>query len=142
MIPVMQTQFGSPRGNCFAACIASILEVPLRTVPNFCEQENWREATNEWLKPMGLCYLDVTLPGDARDELVRFWQFHVISGDGPRGLRHSVVGFAGEIVHDPHPDGGGVAGDLEYGLLICNEPMRHCSVRGVNPEGAANETVA
>lgn len=116
------------RDSCFAACIASILEIP--KAPNFCHlpgRENWREVVNEWLAPLGLAYWDVTLPGDARDELVRFWGDHVISGNGPRGHRHSVVGHAGEIVFDPHPEGGGLIGspeEWEYGLLIATHPTR------------------
>ena len=123
MKPQQQTTFGSGHGNCFAACIASILEVPLSTVPNFCERKNWREATNDWLTKFGLFYIDVTLPDDARDEMIRYCGHHVISGDGPRGLRHAVVGWQGRMVFDPHPEGGGVSGDLEYGLLVPLHPV-------------------
>lgn len=35
MKPVMQTIFDSENGNCFSACLASILELPLESVPNF-----------------------------------------------------------------------------------------------------------
>lgn len=108
-------------GNCFATCIASILEVPLDDVPNFCRWDDWLERTCQWLAPRGFFYLDVTLPGDARDELVRFWGYHVIAGDGPRGHRHAVVGLKGEIVWDPHPSRAGLLGephDWEYGLLV------------------------
>ena len=34
MIPVTQTTF-APAGNCLAACLASILEVPIEAIPNF-----------------------------------------------------------------------------------------------------------
>lgn len=109
------------RGNCFATCIASILEAPLAEVPNFCNSDLWRWDLNRWLAPRGLTYVDVSLPGDARDELVEFWGYHVISGDGPRGHRHSVVGLKGEIVWDPHPSRAGLLGkpdDWEFGLLV------------------------
>lgn len=129
MRPNYQTRFGKHRGNCFATCIACLLEVPVDSVPNFCENDNWREATNEWLAQYGLHYQDVTLPGDARDEAVRFWGYHVISGDGPRGLRHSVVGYQGKMIHDPHPEGGGVSGDLEYGLLVVVDPASFMNAR-------------
>jgi len=108
------------RGNCFAACIASILEVSLEEVPNFCNFDDWRWRTNRWLAPRGLAYIDVTLSGDARDLLVKDWGYHVVSGDGPRGHRHSVVGLRGEIVWDPHPSQTGFLGhphEWEYGLL-------------------------
>ena len=125
MIPVTQTiLLGDPsgeRGNCFAACIASILELPIEQVPNFCNHDDWRLRTNEWLSLRGLAYLDVNLVGDARDELVRFWGYHVISGDGPRGVRHAVVGLRGEIVWDPHPTRAGLLDGPEawdYGLFV------------------------
>jgi hypothetical protein len=126
MTPIVQTIFGDgssggERGNCFAACIASILDVPLESVPNFCNWDNWREKVSDWLQPLGYAYIDVMLPGDGRDELVRYWGYHVISGDAPRGLRHSVVGLRGEIAWDPHPSFAGLLGtadDWEFGLII------------------------
>ena len=112
--------------NCFATCIACILERDPSLFPNFCfASQNWREFTNQWLAKYDLFYLDITLPGDLRDELVKFWGWHVISGEGPRGKRHSVVGYKGEIAHDPHPDGGGLLGtaeDWEFGFLISTKP--------------------
>ena len=125
MKPVYQTIFGGDkgvRGNCFAACIASILELLLESVPNFCAKANWREDVDIWLADRNLFYLDCKLPGDLRDELSRFWGYHIISGDGPRGFRHSVVGYAGKMVFDPHPDNTGLTDtDPEYGFLITKE---------------------
>lgn len=34
MIPVDQTTYGHTDGNCFSACVASILEIPIEEVPN------------------------------------------------------------------------------------------------------------
>lgn len=123
MIRVHQTKFGEGAGNCFSACIASLLELPLEEVPFFCADVNWRESTDRWLSPRGYFYMDVTLKGDMRDELCRFWGYHVISGDGPRGLRHSVIGLAGRMVFDPHPSGEGLIGDdFGYGFLVPLDP--------------------
>ena len=67
MIYVVQTQFG-PRGNCFAACAASILEIPLARVPNFVPEHgpDWYEEFCNWLQPMNLSAIfiesDSTLP--------------------------------------------------------------------------------
>lgn len=131
MKPIHQTIFGNgengtPRGNCFAACIASILELSLDEVPNFCARHaDWREAANLWLSDRGLFYVDVNLPGDLRDEHVRFWGYHVISGVSPRNIRHSVVGFGGSMVFDPHPSGAGLLeGEWEYGFLIPKNPVQ------------------
>ena len=113
--------------NCFSTCIACILELPPNGFPNFCFlDDNWQKATNEWLVRLGVFYLDVKLPGDLRDELTKHWGWHVISGEGPRGHRHSVVGRQGQVVYDPYPDGGGLLGepdDWEYGFLIPLNPQ-------------------
>lgn len=43
MKPVDQTTFGFPGGNCFSACIASLLEMPLDDVPYFMHGD-WYDA--------------------------------------------------------------------------------------------------
>lgn len=122
MIPIKQTVLGRG-GNCFAACIASIMELELENVPNFCTNENWREETNKWLSTFGFFYMDFHLAGDLRDELCQYWGYHIIAGDSPRGLRHATVGYRGHIYHDPHPDNNGlVSGDWEYGFIIPRIP--------------------
>ena len=123
MIKTDQTIFDLGKGNCFAACVASILEIPITEVRHFTDGESlhWREEINEWLAERGLFFIDVSLNGDIRDELVRFWGYHLILGESPRrgDIRHAVVGYKGEIVHDPHPSRAGLAGeDWNYGLLV------------------------
>lgn len=81
--------------------------------------------TNVWLKDYGLFYLDIGIPSDQRAEhLFEFAGYHVISGQGPRGCRHSVVGKAGKMVHDPHPSGAGLLTEEEYGFLIPLDPAK------------------
>jgi hypothetical protein len=129
MKPQIQTILGTgkdgePRGNCFATCIASILELPVDSLPNFCETDDWRERANEWLAELGYFYLDVIIPEDMRAELIfQFAGYHVISGVGPRGCRHSVVGLSGKMVHDPHPSGDGLTSEDQYGFLIPFNPV-------------------
>ena len=53
MKPVDQTILTAPGGNCFAACVASILELPLADVPNFCSEERWWNALQIWLCAIG-----------------------------------------------------------------------------------------
>lgn len=36
MKPAMQTKFGEYEGDCFAACIASLFELPIEDVPDLC----------------------------------------------------------------------------------------------------------
>ena len=61
MKPVYQTVFGKHNGNCMSACIASILELELDDVPNFCamhtvEAPMWKHCA-EWLAERGLALI-------------------------------------------------------------------------------------
>lgn len=122
MKPVMQTQFSpdpaSPDvGNCFAACVASILGADLEHVPNFVVADyDWMISANRWLaEHYGLVLVD----RDVADHAMADWNglvngiWCILSGKSPRGDHsHAVVGryhinddghwFS--LVHDPHPD--------------------------------------
>lgn len=116
MKPVYQTQFGANAGNCFQACIASILEMPLKNVPHFMLERDWITAFDSFLARFGL--VSVTLDADQ----VSGWKptgFHLIGGKSPRGkFWHNVVGHNGEIVHDPHPSNDGLRTIRDYTLFV------------------------
>ena len=123
MIQIDQTIFDVGKGNCFAACIASILEIPINDVIHFPNGDcsNWREIINDWLKEKDMFFIDLILPGDMRDEQIKYWGYHIIMGDSPRcgDIRHAVVGYKGEIIFDPHPSRSGLLGtNFTYGLLV------------------------
>ena len=116
MTPVMQTTFGEGSGNCYPACLASILEVSLESIPNFCcdtpKDEDWTLRTQEWLRQFGLGVVTIRyedgmygLPNGA---------LTIATGPSPReGVsRHCVVGRVQiledgrqtiAMLHDPHP---------------------------------------
>ena len=101
MKPVEQTQLTYPDGNCFAACVATLLELPLEAVPDF-KGDGWYDAWLEWLKPRNLTFINFRIdPGDS-------WRppgYSLLAADSPRGKwLHSVVCKDGEIVWDPHPE--------------------------------------
>lgn len=111
MIPVDQDMFYDAsvpterqRGNCWTACIASLLEVPLAEVPNFVQIEEdggqpWWNHTLDYLRDhghrlKGLAHGDEP-PG----------QHYIATGISPRGdgtVRHAVIYLDGELAHDPH----------------------------------------
>jgi hypothetical protein len=122
MKPVKQTKFGPIEGNCFAACIASILEVPIEevTVDNDPNNEKWFDNLQAYLKPKNLFFLEVRIdvakayPLYAMDDV---WCF--LSGKSPRtfegyeNVNHIIVGkihttadhpVVYEFIHDPHPE--------------------------------------
>lgn len=131
MKPVNQTLFGDGSdgtecGNCFPACLASIIEYPLRDIPNFCEdQKHWFQNCNIWLSEFGLSYFDCKMGIDDLEYNSKHWGYHLICGESARGILHNVVGKKGKIVHDPHPSNAGLIGkpeDWSYGLILMRDP--------------------
>lgn len=116
MIPVYQNKIGS-NGSCFASCIASILELPIKDVPNFVEfGKDWMLELWKFLEPKGLTYTSVNFKQHEAPERIPSG-YHIISGYAPRGYRHSVVGFRGQCVHDPFPNGGGLITVDSWGVI-------------------------
>ena len=134
MKPIMQTRFGlpgedgrmaEPPGNCWAACVASILELPLDAVPD--EAEFWRpgmtprqswtlymDHVHRWLHERGLVLIETRVselfyegPSDL------FTPYCILSGPSPRNpaVSHAVVGRGIHVIHDPHESQRSLAGD-------------------------------
>lgn len=113
MKPVMQTKYGYPDGNCFAACIASLLELSLDEVPaiSSADDDYWQQWQT-WLAPRGLMMISWPCQVEAGPTMVPEGYAllatqppDVDRGNAPEavGVGHSVVVFNGEVVHDPHP---------------------------------------
>lgn len=130
MKPVDQTKFGHGEGNCFAAAIASVLELPIDLVPGVTPDEAWgsyMERLRAWLSEHDHNYIEVKHDGfESHDK--RHWGWHLICAKGPRNrdtgqaIYHAVVGFNGDLKHDPHPSRRGVLPPSEdnpwfYGFL-------------------------
>lgn len=112
MKPVEQTRLNAHDGNCHAACIASILEVPLEAVPQptvmeMADFEGWacylERVRREFLHPRNLH--DMTFGvRDGLGQLVRPLGYSILCAASPRtGGAHAVVALDGAIVFDPHP---------------------------------------
>jgi hypothetical protein len=55
MKPVSQTIIDSEKGDCFRACLASLLELPIEQVPNNHETKQVQfDFYNDWLRPFNL----------------------------------------------------------------------------------------
>jgi hypothetical protein len=110
--PIDQTTYGILDGNCFSACIASILEISLRDVPHFLgPRQPW---FSQWLAGRGLraslYQSDTYMP----------WGFSIAGGPSARfaGRMHACVAFDGVVVHDPHPSRDGLPlGVVEYVVI-------------------------
>lgn len=109
MKPVFQDRFGYPMGNCWEACLASLLEVPLEVIPDGRTEGgsrgSWQEM-NQWLIEnfhVSLCciYHDgLCWPVGPRD------QHYMLGGTTEGGIAHAVVAKGGRVVHNPNPKPG------------------------------------
>lgn len=118
MTPVFQTDFRAPGGNCFQACVASIMDLHLDEVPHFLKDSdggNWRqerwEAVREFAREHNLaaCWLS---PGEEEDskyipDLFRSGLYYIATGPiAGSQYGHCVVGLGGKFVHDPSTSDG------------------------------------
>ncbi len=126
MKPTQQTILGD-NGDCFRACVASILELPIADVPHFCvAPPDWWERFGQWLMERGYCAVEVRLPAEFAVP-ADIWC--IMSGCSPRGRMHSVVGRfkygakCAELAYDPHPSGDFFGDkDPEWCLFLCRKP--------------------
>lgn len=130
MKAVDQTTFGFPGGNCFSACVASLLEISLADVPYFMSETldddggAWFDRFQAWLKPRGFWAVCFKLPDQWRPE-----GLCILSGKSPRELAnpkalHSVVAIGGRVVHDPHPSRDGIRSQDDVVILIPLDPSK------------------
>ncbi len=120
MKPVIQRNRHKPeegiKGDCLRACICSLLELSDENVPNFVEKETWREDVAEFLASNGYemeCY---------NRRPLAYGGYYMAIGISPRGFPHAVIHKMGKLVHDPHPDGGGVESITDYCILVKISP--------------------
>ena len=114
MQAIDQTTFSEGLGNCFSACVASILEVSLEDVPFFGADELWWARFSEWLEARNL--YAVCLKHRAGRAPVGY---HILSGKSPRGeFLHSVVAKGEDIVHDPHPSRANIQDRVDCIIIV------------------------
>ncbi len=126
MKPIFQTTFGKKTGNCFSACVASILELSLEEIPSFCVYYSpsiSAEKFDKWLSEKNLFTILVKFNKNNPPNK-KYMGYHIIAGQSPRyNCTHAVVGYGDKILHDPHPDGDGLLNknDWEYMFFIPKE---------------------
>lgn len=100
-------------GNCFEACIASLIELPLKVIPEFCnipKDDNWIIIFAGLLKSQG-------------------YVLHSMDGISPKGFsiasgflkdskkEHSCIYYNGQLFHDPLPNGNGIE-NIQFYITI------------------------
>jgi hypothetical protein len=106
MKPQVQSRIGK-NGRCLNACLASILEIPEHSVPDFPDGDGYFQAIDTFLKPFGVRYEQRPIT----EAPPKNW--HTIEGVSPRGGMHAVCGYNGKFKFDPHP----VEDDPRRGLV-------------------------
>lgn len=134
MIKVYQDEFttltpdGTKRGNgnCLTACLASLFEVPLHEVARIqdCPPDgSWFRMVHDWVRTRGQTF------DHLRHEVPE--GYSIASGPSPRGpWDHSVIYWKDQLLHDPHPEGGGLK-SVSYYMVF----------RPLNPDSAAGDGV-
>ena len=108
--------------NCLQACVASILELPLNSVPHVFANggPGYRWTSKQWLtlvnwarkKGYRTIYLDRNLQRDQRElkKLERSGRYYIGFGETPT-TRHAVVMKGGRVVFDPDLHSRGIIGE-------------------------------
>lgn len=128
-------------GNCYAAAIASLLDLPITEVPNVevffpwaPQIRFWDEWMSKWLELKGykiedasefkvfhedkdLSFEQVMTDLDTQKNALR-GQYYLVSGDSPRGVKHICIYQDGKLIHDPHPTKEGILNHLWFEKLI------------------------
>lgn len=138
MIPVTQTKVVVTnskgdmvvRGNCLAACIASLLEMPITDVPNFetlysISDTYYYDVLSAWLKHLGfeiyndsrfMCFHDDESKSQYKDEPKD--KYYMVSGLSPRGIQHVCIYQNGKLIHDPHPSREGITTEEYFETIV------------------------
>jgi hypothetical protein len=102
MTPVLQAKPG-PGGDCFAACLATILDLPLADAPDF-RGDGWGRRLNDWLAPRGLAAAFYQGDGRPLSAQARRPPGPAILHHRLRdGSVHAAVCAGGRVIHDPSP---------------------------------------
>jgi len=134
MIPIFQTIQNDKNGNCYAACIASILEVPLETIPNFMEEgpDYFLNKLDKWSKKQNFIVLSITLD-PLNEELVELYKDLYMIGSLPsqrfKDATHAVVCKGIKIVHDPNPESkGGHGHPTSFDIFIIKDLKKYITL--------------
>lgn len=116
MIKVFQTRGASPQhpGDCFTACIASLLDRPLKDIPDwFNGLHNGQEVTSTavedmrtWFQMIGLYYFEFAFKMDMQAVLKAMKVHHpgvhyLIIGETRGGMIHAIICKDDEVAHNP-----------------------------------------
>ncbi len=111
MIPVSQTLFlqEHSQGNCFNACVASILEKDLNEIPNILPRQkgSWLDKWKVYLADLNLKLVKYDKSNPPHDYAIAVGTIpYEYPSDHPRSgkkITHACITLNGIVVHDPFP---------------------------------------
>jgi len=116
---ILTTTPGTIHGDCFATCVASILDLDRQEVPHFMETDPWWPGFQKWLFARGLdCEARKgTGPnGEVTEFPTGYW---IGSGRSPNAdCNHAVVMLDDQLAHDPNPSRRGLASPVQFSYKI------------------------
>lgn len=144
MKPVYQEIIDAGIGDCFSACLASLLELPLEAVPKFRRDDpapnDMMRAARKWLaENFGLSIVTIQMAKELRTgediRIVGAWPGTpcIAGGVSPNlpDCFHAVCGEIDEhgmnfrMTHDPNPSGKGIVGlPVHLYFLVPMNPVR------------------
>lgn len=130
-----QTTFGDPGGNCFSACVATVLGLPISEVPYFMGHADWCGAFNAWLLRRGYYAMFLVVEDVNPDTFPWPPGYYIAGGRSSRG-GHAVVARGAAIVHDPHPWRSGLVGIEDITLIV---PLDHSQFHYLEPHRAEEQ---
>lgn len=125
-------------GQCFRACLATLLGVPLADVPETPPMENDRDVSPYWNNMRAWCR---TLGFDLTWQR-KLWPVplapHIVGCESCRGVPdgYAAIMLGDEVVHDPFPGGGPIEGITRY-ILTPLYPDR----QGIPTEALEDEAI-
>lgn len=118
-------------GDCFRACVASLLEWPLDTVPHFFQGQRvgaaispQREtAMQDWFGQLGLGFVTIPIQADTPGQAMAVFGnrypslYYILVGQSWKGINHAVVCRGTYMAHDPARPGMGLTGPQSNGVF-------------------------
>lgn len=131
---VYQNKFGNNHdkpdevGNCYAAAVASLLELTLEDVPDITPvYDDFHERWDAWfLDTLGLTRVDIEINLE-RAEPIHGYAIATVWSRVHEGGTHAVVTKDGHVIHDPNPNNDvesyELSDILSYDFLIDMQPQ-------------------
>lgn len=130
MKPVKQTRVHPKQGNCAAACLASLFELPIEEVFDGESEAGYKndgefwDGLRNWMLARGIMWAHVSHAP---------FGYSIAVGPSPRLKRfdgkpepHACIALNGDLIHDPHPDNTffGEHRPWEYWVIYSLDPSK------------------